>query len=213
MTACMLAGGKPLLVCIDETQIAYHVERTGSTGFWNQLKRLEGGSGKPNNAHNIRVVMAAAYGTKRVAAETAEPESPSATPINFEFPDMVVTIFPSDSGASLQLSDAEWSAFWNEFTGFTGLTLSDSIKDHVASICSRQVRLVWVAVSVVLLLLHQSPVVFLPLCSICKALICDMLMQPGLLTACLDYLRECLVNELKAPEAVTRNAWYVRLPL
>ena len=36
-------------------------------------------------------------------------------------------------------------------------------------------------------------------------------MQPGLLTACLDYLKECLVGELKAPEAVTRNAWYVHL--
>lgn len=40
-----------------------------------------------------------------------------------------------------------------------------------------------------------------------------MLMQPGLLTACLDYLKDELVNELKAPEAVTRNAWYVHLPL
>ena len=38
-------------------------------------------------------------------------------------------------------------------------------------------------------------------------------MQPGLLSACLDYLKECLMNELKAPEAVTRNAWYVHLPL
>ena len=157
MTACMLAGGKPLLVCIDETQIAYHVERTGSTGFWNQLKRLEAGSGKPPNAHDMRVVMAAAYGTERSAAETAEPESPSATPINFEFPDMMVTIFPSDSGASLQLSDAEWSELWNEFIGFTGLTLSHSIKDHVASISSRQVRLVWVALSVVLLLAASIP--------------------------------------------------------
>ena len=33
-------------------------------------------------------------------------------------------------------------------------------------------------------------------------------MQPGLLMACLDYLEDELVNELKAPEAVTRNAWY-----
>ena len=38
-------------------------------------------------------------------------------------------------------------------------------------------------------------------------------MQPGLVTACLDYLEKCLVNELEAPEAVTRNAWYVHLPL
>ena len=155
MTACVLAGGKSLLVCIDEAQIAYHVERTGSAGFWNQLKglegslsRLPGGTKILTAAHDIRVVMAAAYGTRRSAADTAEKDSPSATPINFEFPDMVVTIFPNPSGASLQLSGAEWSELWKEFTKFTGLQLDILIKEHLALICSGQVRLAWVALPV-----------------------------------------------------------------
>ena len=156
MSACMLAGGKSLLVCIDEAQIAYHVERTGSAGFWNQLKGLEGGTKILTAAHDIRVVMAAAYGTRRSAANTAEKDSPSATPINFEFPDMVVTIFPSPSGVSLQLSGAEWSELWSNFTGFTGLQLGSLIKEHIALICSGQVRLAWGALPVWLLLLHLA---------------------------------------------------------
>ena len=150
MTTCMLAGGNSVLVCIEEVQIAYHVEKTGSADFWNQLKRLEGGTGILTAAHDTRVVMAAAYGTRPSAANTAEPESPTATPVNFEFPDMVVTIFPSPSGSSLQLSDAEWSELWDNFTGFTGLQLGNLIKDHVGSICSGQVRFAWVALPVVL---------------------------------------------------------------
>ena len=155
MTACVLAGGKLLLVCIDEAQIAYHVEKTGSADFWNQLKGLEGGPDIVTAAHDIRVVMAAAYGTKRSAAKTPEPESPSVTPINFEFPNMVVTIFPSRSGASLQLSGPEWDELWNNFTNYTGLQLGNLIKEHVAAICSGQVRLARVALPAVLLLLHH----------------------------------------------------------
>ena len=155
MTIWMLAGGESTLVCVDEAQIAYHIERTGSTGFWNQLKRLESGPGNLTAPHDTRVVIAAAHGTKHSAASNAKLESSSATPVNFEFADMVVTIFPSRSGASLQLSSGEWSELWDDFTGFTGLQLGNLIKDHVGSICSGQVRLAWVALSVVLLLLHQ----------------------------------------------------------
>lgn len=39
-----------------------------------------------------------------------------------------------------------------------------------------------------------------------------VVVQVGLLTACLDYLKEELVNELKAPDAVNRNAWSVYFP-
>ena len=155
MTTCMLAGGESTLVCIDEAQIAYHVERTGSTGFWNQLKRLESGPGNLTAPHDTRVVIAAAYGTKHSAADEAKLESSSALPVNFEFPGMVVTVFPSRSGASLQLSSVEWSELWDDFTGFTGLQLGSLIKDHIGSICLGQVRLAWVALSVVLLMLHQ----------------------------------------------------------
>ena len=35
----------------------------------------------------------------------------------------------------------------------------------------------------------------------------DVLLQPGLLTTCLDYLRDELMKELKAPDAVDCNAW------
>ena len=39
-----------------------------------------------------------------------------------------------------------------------------------------------------------------------------VVVQVGLVTACLDYLKEQLVNELKAPDAVNRNAWSVHFP-
>ena len=139
-----------MLVCIDEVQIAYHQERTRSADFWNLLKGLQGGPGILKAEHDARVIMAAAYGTRRSGADFVEQESPAATPVNFEFPDMMVTIFPSPSGASLQLSGAEWSELWDNFTGFTGLQLGDLIKDHVGLICSGQVRFAWVALPVVL---------------------------------------------------------------
>ncbi|KAK9818173.1 hypothetical protein WJX72_008225 [[Myrmecia] bisecta] len=134
----IINGGKSVLLCVDEVQIAYHEQRTGSTDFWNQLKRLERGPLAVTAEHDTRVVMAAAYGTKRSAANIVEPDSPASTPVNFEYPDMV-------------------------------LQLGDLIKDHVGSISAWQV---------------------------------------GLLTVCLDYLKEELVNELRAPDAVNRNAWY-----
>ena len=158
------AGGKWVLLCIDEVQIAYHAEKTGSTDFWNQIKRLEGGPGIQEAPYNTRVVMAAAYGTRRSGAHTAKPESPHATPVDFEHPDMVVTIFPNPSGASLQLSDTEWSELWDKFIKATGLQLGSLIKDHVGRICSMQVRFAWVASSVMLILLHQPAAAFPPLC-------------------------------------------------
>ena len=39
-----------------------------------------------------------------------------------------------------------------------------------------------------------------------------VVVQVGLLTVCLDYLKEQLVNELKAPNVVNRNAWSVHFP-
>ena len=117
----MLAGGRSTLICMDEVQIAYNVEMTGSSDFWNQLKRLEGGPGALAAVHDTRVVMAAAYGTKCSAASIIKPESHTASPVNFEVPDMVITIFPSPFGASLQLSDAEWEELWRDYLRFTGL--------------------------------------------------------------------------------------------
>lgn len=89
MTACMLAGRRPVLVCIDAAHFAYNVERTGSADFWNHLKGLEGGPGTLTAAHDIRVVMAASYGTRCNAASAAKLESPTGPPINVGFPDMV----------------------------------------------------------------------------------------------------------------------------
>ncbi len=132
-TIDLLAEGVPLLLCVDEMQIAYHTQRSGSIDFWNQLKRLERGSSA------MRVVMAAAYGTKRSAADIVEPDSPAATPVSFEYPDKVVTIFPSPNGASLQLSEVEWKELWVSYLAHTQLQLSDLIKDHVGSISGRQV--------------------------------------------------------------------------
>ncbi|EIE18315.1 hypothetical protein COCSUDRAFT_68290 [Coccomyxa subellipsoidea C-169] len=83
----IIKGGESVLLCVDEVQIAYQKQRSGSTDFWNQLKRLERGS---SAGHDTRVVMAAAYGTKRSAADISEPDSPAATPVSFEYPDMVV---------------------------------------------------------------------------------------------------------------------------
>ena len=135
-TIDVLAGGESVLLCVDEVQIAYQTQRSGSTDFWNQLKRLERG---PSAEHDTRVVMAAAYGTKRSAAEIVEPDSPAATPVSFEYPDMVVTIFPSLNRASLQLSEEEWKELWVSYLAHTQLQLGDLIKDHVGSISGRQV--------------------------------------------------------------------------
>ena len=130
-TIDVLAGGESVLLCVDELQIAYQTRRSGSTDFWNLLKRLERGS-----ACNMRVVMAAAYGTKH---SIVEQESPAATPVGFEYPDMVVTIFPSLNGASLQLSGEEWKELWVSYLAHRQLQLGDLIKDHVGSISGRQV--------------------------------------------------------------------------
>lgn len=153
MTTYMLAGGRSMLICMDEVQIAYNKEMTGSSDFWNQLKRLEAGPGALAAAHDTRVVMAAAYGTNRSAAGINTPESPTATPVNFEHPDMVITIFPSPSGASLALSDAEWGELWRDYLRSTGLYLDDLIKDHVGLICSGQVGCI--ALPVLMLRLHR----------------------------------------------------------
>ena len=150
MTACMHAGKKPVLVCIDAAHFAYPIERTGSAAFWNDLKGMEGGPGTPTAAHDTRVVMAASYGPSCNAASTAKPESPTGPLISFGFPDMVVSIFPNPSGASLQLSGAEWSELWDSFIEMTWLQLGNLIKDHIGLICSGQVRLAWVALRVVL---------------------------------------------------------------
>ena len=171
MTACILAGKRPVLVCIDAAHFAYHVERTGSADFWNDLKGLEGGPGSPTVAHGIRIVTAASYGPRCNPARTAKPESPTGPPINCKIPNMVVTIFPSPSGASLQLSGAEWSELWENFVEFTGLQLGKPIKDHVGLICSGQVRLAWVALPVVLSRLHQLFAALLLMYFICKAVL------------------------------------------
>ena len=141
-----------MLVCIDAAHFAYPVERTGSADFWNDLKGMEGRPGIPAAAHDTRVVMAASYGPSCNAATTAMPESPTGPLINFGFPQMVVTIFPSPFGLSLQLSGAEWSELWDSFIEFTGLQLGTIIKDHIGSICSGQVRLAWVALRVATML-------------------------------------------------------------
>ena len=129
----MLAGGKSVLLCVDAVQIAYWTQRSGSADFWNQLKRLKRG---PSAEHDTRVVMAATYGTEH---SIVEPNSPAATPVSFEYPDMVVTIFPSLNGASLQLSEEEWKELWVSYLAYTQLQLGDLIKDHVGSISGWQV--------------------------------------------------------------------------
>lgn len=137
----MLTGGQSKLVCIDEVQVAYHKLRTDSEDFWNQLKRLERGQTPHSAAHDTRVVMAAAYGPKLSAPSDFMSESPAATPVGFDHPDTVVTIFPNRSGATLQLSDAEWDELWASYLRVTGLQLDDLIKGHLASICLGQVGL------------------------------------------------------------------------
>ncbi len=130
-----------MLVCIDEAQIAYDVERTGSTSFWNQLKSLGAAPGILTPAHDTRVVLTAAYGS---SVAYAEPDSPTPFPVNFQFPKMVVTIFPGPSEASLRLTDAEWTELWDSFITSTGLHVGNCIKDHIGSICSVQVCSSWV---------------------------------------------------------------------
>jgi hypothetical protein len=119
-----------VLLCIDAAHLAYPVRRTGSADFWNQIRRLEQGPGPGKAAYNTRLVMAAAYGPQHM------PELLTTTPVNIEHPDMVVTITPSSSGASLQLSGAEWSELWDNFMNATGLQLGSVIKDHAGRICS-----------------------------------------------------------------------------
>lgn len=133
-TIDVLAGGKSVLLCVDAVQFAYNTQRTGSTDFWNQLKRLERG---PSAEHGTRVVMAASYGAECSAANIAEPHSPATTSV--KYPDMVVTIFPSPNGASLQLSEEEWEELWVSYREHTQLQLGNLIKDHVWSISGRQV--------------------------------------------------------------------------
>ena len=141
LVADVLAGGQSMLICLDEVQIAYHLQRTGSADFWNSLKRLERGQLDLTAPHDTRVIMAAAYGSKRSAAKAAVSDSLNTIPVDFENPNMVVTIFPSPSpgGASLRLAPTEWDELWNNYLAHTGLGLAAHIKEHVGSMSAWQV--------------------------------------------------------------------------
>ena len=130
-------------MCIDEVQIAYHLRSKCSAQFWWLMKILRPGpDARLGPRHQTRVVMAAAYGSSVVETEHLSYDF-SANPGNCEVHPHVVTIFPGRSGLTLQLSDAERDELWGNFTSFTRLQVDDSIKDHILSICSRQVRIGW----------------------------------------------------------------------
>ena len=119
------------MLFIDEIQLAYLVEKTGSANFWEQLGTLTA-------THKIGVVMAASHGVWHNG-------STASIPCDIPNPEMIVTVRPtSPGGASVQLRDGEWAEIWENFRGCTGLELGDHIKRHVGSICSQQVRLTFV---------------------------------------------------------------------
>jgi hypothetical protein len=90
----------------------------------------------------VRIVLAAAYGTKRSASndDSNGPPSPTATPINITT-EMLVGILPSadEQTATLQLTQAEWAELWDRFRTSSGLLLSSMIGRYLYSVCAGQV--------------------------------------------------------------------------
>jgi hypothetical protein len=132
------AGDQPAVVLIDEGQLLYNQDKTQSANFWLKVKSLRVGGDR------VRVVLAAAYGTKRSSAAehgtATGPPSPTATPINIST-EMTVGIFPSADGqsATLQLTEAEWSELWNRFCSWSGLQLGVVVHRYIYDTCAGQV--------------------------------------------------------------------------
>ncbi len=119
--------------------MSYDQKVPANAEFWNQVKGLQRSQLQLDAGHDVRVVLAAAYGTKRSSASAPDPTSPLATPVRIENPDAVITVFPSQTGASLQLQPEEWDELWDRYLTHTSLQLGTLIKDHIAAISGSQV--------------------------------------------------------------------------
>lgn len=87
LLSCVLAGGKSLTVLVDEAGAIYKEDVSGSSQFWTHLKAFLAGPNHGNTLHEVRVVLAAAYGSKRSAAN----DSSNTTPIHGMFNTMMAS--------------------------------------------------------------------------------------------------------------------------
>ncbi|KAG5183880.1 hypothetical protein JKP88DRAFT_315836 [Tribonema minus] len=77
----LMQGDKMTILLIDEAQLLYNMERSGSEQLWGVVKALQGGGALLEERPQLRIVLAAAYGTQRSAA-AASPRSPTSTPVD-----------------------------------------------------------------------------------------------------------------------------------
>lgn len=73
LLSCVPAGGKSLTVLVDEAGAIYKEDVSGSSQFWADLKAFSAGPSLGSTPHAVRVVLAAAYGSKRSAADITPP--------------------------------------------------------------------------------------------------------------------------------------------
>lgn len=106
-------------------------------------RKLSQGQKRATRPHHVRVLLAAAYGTRRSSAIREQRSSSPrlSTPINIDSPHKVVGILPTcDGSASLRLSDEEYEELWSSFVAFTRKGWDFTLRSYVDSITGRHVR-------------------------------------------------------------------------
>lgn len=120
-----------LVLAVDEAQLLYNTEGSGSNQFFTALKRLD-----PSKC-NVRLLIAAAYGAGASSdSQTGRPESPVATPGDIDTSESI-TIHPGR--VSLQLDPEDVDELWCAWTAAANLQLEDMVRDRIAAMCASQV--------------------------------------------------------------------------
>lgn len=132
------AANEPLVLLVDEAQLLWNQQRSNSTLFWEALKRIDEG------CSGVRVILAAAYGTKRSAADDTGSGGSSpgsvATPAGVVRPGRNIYLHRGDDGYGLVFGEVEWEEVCSAFElQNPDLKLEPLIRQNIYNSCAGQV--------------------------------------------------------------------------
>lgn len=125
-----------LVLAIDEAQLLYDVEGSGSEQFFASLEILQQHPAR----YNVRVLIAAAYGTGVGYAGGANLTETSIKPVaTLSCLDTAESIGIHPGALSLQLDPEDVEELWEKWKAFRNLPLDSLVKDQVVAMCASQV--------------------------------------------------------------------------
>lgn len=130
-----------MILLIDEAQLLWNEEKSGSSGFWTSVKGIQRGGKK------VYIILAAAYGARRSGSSGTStsgrsfPDSDLSTPVGIEKKGRTISVHRAADGIGLAFTLQEWAEVCCRFEQANPyLKFQPLVKSYIYESCKGQVR-------------------------------------------------------------------------